>query len=114
MGTHWCRVVLLELLVLAAGASPPRTSAATATAARRPSVLFCAPAVPWNGGGGNEWVDLDYLALLHNASSGGFEVDYTESEADLNRSRIFQYNALVLFRSPRQQSGPNAGHYDPS
>jgi hypothetical protein len=37
----------------------------------------------------SEWVGLDDLQMLKNASSSGFEVDYTEPVAKLNRSRVF-------------------------
>ena len=66
----------------------------------RPSVLFCAP----HGLFASErtWVGLTYLRSLHNSSQpgGGFEVDWTESLADITRARIWRYNAIVLWISP--------------
>jgi hypothetical protein len=63
-----------------------------AAAQGRPSVLFCSPQGPAYG-----WVDLNYLAQLHQC---GFEVDYTDSLADITPQRISHYNTLVIFVTP--------------
>src|SRR5262249_48522320 len=58
----------------------------------RPALLVLSPQGTANG-----WVDLDYLDDLHRA---GFEVDYTDSLAEVTWDRLRQYNALVLYTCP--------------
>eukprot|EP01046_Picozoa_sp_COSAG06_P046544 COSAG06_NODE_6608_length_2857_cov_1.439811_1_plen_906_part_10 len=76
--------------------------------AARPSVLFASPSF----GETNVFIDLDYLMALHNDSSAPLQVDYTSSLLELNRSRIFQYNALVLFHSVMSPGGTGGGCND--
>lgn len=104
-------MLALHVLLLAV----PAVGLPSAERGVRPAVLFCAPAVPWAGGGGNEWFDLAYLSALANATNqrGGLEIDYTENLSELNRSRLFSYNAIVLFRSPRLAEAAGSG-YDPA
>jgi hypothetical protein len=63
------------------------------------SILFASPQPLGQG-----WVDLDLMRTLHNGSWAAdgrrWSVDFTTSLAELNRSRLFRYNALVLFISP--------------
>jgi len=68
-------------------------SVATANAAdRNPSILFCSPqGLAWG------WIDLNYLKELH---AKGFEVDYTNSLAEVTWERIKNYNVVVLFEQP--------------
>ena len=66
-----------------------------------PSVLFASPAF----GTSDVWISLDYLKGLHNDSDAPLHVDYTSSLTQLNRSRIFQYNAVVLFHSVMAPGG---------
>src|SRR5262249_52164241 len=74
-------VALLSVLALSASAHTPR-----------PALLVLSPQGTANG-----WVDLDYLGDLQRA---GFEVDYTESLAELTWDRIRQYNVLVVYTCP--------------
>eukprot|EP01050_Picozoa_sp_SAG11_P017188 SAG11_NODE_2448_length_3349_cov_1.648000_2_plen_378_part_00 len=72
----------------------------TKTSPPAPSILFAAPQPLGMG-----WVDLDLMRALHNGSwaadSGQrWSVDFTTSLAELNRTRLFQYNVVVLFVSP--------------
>ena len=62
----------------------------------QPAVLIVSPQ-----GAANGWVDLAYLNELHQA---GFEVDYTESMAEVTWERLKQYHVLVLYSCP-----PDAG-----
>ena len=64
----------------------------SAAAEGKPAVLFCSPQGPAYG-----WVDLKYLDELH---STGFEVDYTDSLADVTAERIRRYTLLVIFITP--------------
>jgi hypothetical protein len=48
-------------------------------------------------GTANGWVDLGYLADLHRA---GFEVDYTDSLAEVTWDRLRKYNVLVIYTCP--------------
>ncbi len=64
----------------------------SAAADGKPAVLFCSPQGPAYG-----WVDLNYLDELHQH---GFEVDSTESLADVTPERIRNYNAVVIFITP--------------
>ncbi|MFH1920619.1 MAG: hypothetical protein ABIP48_12120, partial [Planctomycetota bacterium] len=58
----------------------------------KPAVLFCSPQGVTYG-----WVDLTYLAELHEK---GFEVDYTETLADVTWERVKRYHVLVLYITP--------------
>ena len=74
-----------------------------------PSVLFASPSF----GTSNVYVNLEYLRSLLNDTSAPLQVDYTSSLAQLNRSRIFAYNALVLYSSPTTGKwGQPDGGYD--
>ena len=64
----------------------------------RPSLLFAAPSSA--GSFPIEWVGMDFLRDLY--TSGGIEVDFTFGLGELNRSRLFNYTAVVLFESPGQ------------
>ena len=59
---------------------------------RKPAILFCSPQGVSYG-----WLDLAYAAELHKK---GFEVDYTESLAELTAERIRRYNVLVIYITP--------------
>jgi hypothetical protein len=59
---------------------------------QRPALLVLSPQGTANG-----WVDLAYLADLHRA---GFEVDYTDSLAEVTWDRLRQYNVLVVYTCP--------------
>src|SRR4030095_4276370 len=61
-------------------------------AAQKPALLVVSPQGTANG-----WVDLGYLADLHQA---GFEVDYTDSLAEVTWDRLHRYNVLVLYTCP--------------
>ena len=65
---------------------------ALAAAAAQPAVLVVSPQ-----GTAGVWLDMDYLNELHQA---GFEVDYTESMADVTWNRLQRYNVLVLYTCP--------------
>ena len=65
---------------------------------KRPAILFCSPYGILRTTNG--WLDLTLLRSLHNGSWAHFEVDWTESLDDMNKSRLFKYNAVVLFKSP--------------
>lgn len=67
----------------------------------RPSILFCSPQ-----GAAYGWVDLTYLAELHER---GFQVDYTETLQDVTTARIQRYNLLAIYQPRRdhRQPGPN-------
>eukprot|EP01051_Picozoa_sp_SAG22_P004320 SAG22_NODE_229_length_14598_cov_13.257052_1_plen_1357_part_00 len=86
---------LLQLLLLAA--APITITAAEEGAPPPPrSVLFCTPSGPQEHGA--QWVSYGYMqALLSNHS---INVDFTSSIGELNRSRLSQYTALVLFETP--------------
>lgn len=58
----------------------------------KPSILFGSPQ-----GVGSGWIDLQYLTELH---ARGFEVDYTDSLADLTWDHIKRYNVVVLYTTP--------------
>ncbi len=84
-------------------AGRPKTSAASAavpaefahprqTVVSRPAVLFASPTGTVGAG-----VDLQYLRELHDK---GFEVDYTDSLAELTWDRVKQYNVLVITITP--------------
>jgi hypothetical protein len=81
-----CFATTLALLLCLDG----HQTAAAATA--RPALLIVSPKGTSDG-----WVDLDYLRELHAA---GFEVDYTDSLADVTWERLRQYNVLVLYNCP--------------
>lgn len=57
----------------------------------KPSILFGSPQ------GVSGWIDLQYLRELHDK---GFDVDYTDSLADLTWERISRYNVLFLYTTP--------------
>ena len=63
-----------------------------------PSLLFGTPSAP--GGFPAEWVGMDFLRDLY--TTAGIEVDFTFGLGELNRSRLFNYTAVVLFESPGQ------------
>jgi hypothetical protein len=77
--------LLLALALIIAVASP-------AFSEQKPAILFCSPQ-----GVGAGWIDLQYLWELHDK---GFEVDYTDSLADITADRIQRYNAVVLYVTP--------------
>ena len=81
-----------------------------AASAAAPSVLFASPTF----GTSNVYINLEYLKSLHNGdTSAPLQVDYTSSLGQLNRSRIFAYNALVLYSSPTTGKwGQPGGGYD--
>ena len=60
-----------------------------------PSLLICTPTPQALFPG--EWVSMHFMRSLQDA---GVQVDYTTSLADLNRTRIWNYTALLLFESP--------------
>ena len=76
-------------LILAVAAAP---ATAAAAGPPRPAILFCSPEGLAGG-----WLDLDYASELHRQ---GFEVDYTNSLADITWDRIRQYNVLVIYVTP--------------
>ena len=90
----WSDMVLPLLLLGAVGQS---------SMPHPPSILFAAPQPLGSG-----WVNLELMRALHNGSwaatdagtQRGWSVDFTTSLAELNRSRLFQYNVVVLFVSP--------------
>ena len=88
---------LLLLLLAAAESAPGGPPSSALPPSALPSLLVCTPQPLGNG-----WADLDLLRSLHNGSWGGqrWNVDFTVSLAELNRTRIFRYNALVVFVSP--------------
>jgi len=59
---------------------------------QRPALLVLSPQGTANG-----WVDLGYLADLQRA---GFEVDYTDSLAEVTWDRLQRYNILVVYTCP--------------
>jgi hypothetical protein len=63
--------------------------AARAAPIKKPSILFVCP-----GKLGWLCVDLDYLAKMHKL---GFEVDQSPILADVNRTRLWKYNTIVVF-----------------
>ena len=88
------RLALLLSVLLAAGAA----------GATKPAILVVSPQGVAGG-----WVDLQYLTELHR---DGFEVDYTDSMADVTWQRLQQYNALVIYSCPPlrgQNAWPFAG-----
>jgi len=64
-------------------------------AAQKPAVLIVCPHL-----GSSNWADLNYLAELHEA---GFEVGYTDTNADFTWDRAKQYNVLVIYSVPPEQ-----------
>lgn len=77
-------------------------AAAVATAPQqRPAILF-ATFANGNGPAWDGYVEQAFAAELINGSTSErrFEVDFLDAFADLNTSRLEQYNALVLFQSP--------------
>lgn len=71
-----------------------------------PSILFAAPQPLGEG-----WVNLDLMRALHNGSWAAglaWSVDFTTGLAELNHSRLFRYNAVVLFVSPIAAAAMNA------
>jgi hypothetical protein len=90
IAAYWLRVHFFTLLLLGL------LTCAAAAAAPRPAVLVVSPQ-----GTTGVWLDLTYLNELHQA---GFEIDYTDSMADVTWSRLQQYNVLVLYTCP-----PDAG-----
>jgi hypothetical protein len=59
---------------------------------QHPALLVLSPQGTANG-----WVDLAYLEDLRRA---GFEVDYTDSLADVTWDRLQRYNVLVVYTCP--------------
>ncbi len=103
------RRTFLKAGALAGAALLTRDSArlARAAATARPSILFCSPKGLVGG-----WIDLEYLRELHTQ---GFEVDYTNSLAELTWDRIRPYNVLVLYVTPDSWAvNPNVGLNQPS
>jgi len=78
---------VLSLALLATLLLPASTGAAD-----RPALLVVSP-----HGTANGWVDLAYLAELH---ATGFEVDYTDSLAEVTWERLRRYNVLIIYTCP--------------
>jgi len=83
---YWFQVRFFVLLVLSL------LVCADADATQQPAVLVVSPQ-----GTTGVWLDLGYLNELQQA---GFEIDYTDSMADVTWSRLQQYNVLVLYTCP--------------
>lgn len=97
----WSRHAAIVSAVESADHAPEIDDSVHSGGAPGPSVLFASPAF----GTADVWIDLDYLTSLHNDSAAALQVDYTSSLTQLNRSRIFQYNAIVLFHSVMAPGG---------
>jgi hypothetical protein len=94
---------VMNLLAMAAAAALLLSGAAVGPPAedvqqRRAAILFCSPHGVLRTTNG--WLDLALLRLMHNGSWASFEVDWTETLDDMNQTRLFKYNAVVLFKSP--------------
>lgn len=92
----WLQNGIARRLVLAVALIVSLVLPCNAAQGQRPAVLVVSPQGTANG-----WVDLGYLADLHKA---GFEVDYTDSLAEVTWDRLRRYNALVIYTCP-----PDAG-----
>eukprot|EP01048_Picozoa_sp_COSAG05_P009115 COSAG05_NODE_728_length_7700_cov_14.555979_4_plen_1006_part_00 len=90
-------MLLIRLLVLQNAAA---VALAAGSAQQRASILFCSPYGLLKTTNG--WLDLGLLRLMRNGSfdEAEFEVDWTETLDDMNKTRLFKYNAVVLFKSP--------------
>ena len=74
---------------------PPPPGSADAVA----SLLIACP--QGNGPFPEEWIRMDFMRGLANSSAGPpIQVDYTHSLSELNRSRLFNYSAVLLFTTP--------------
>ena len=83
MGNYFNAIAASCLLLVGslAAAAPPG-----------PAILFCSPEGMAGG-----WLDLGYAGELHRQ---GFEVDYTNSLAEITWDRIRPYNVLVIYVTP--------------
>lgn len=83
MGYRWTWIVAAVFVL---------SSHIVLAADRKPAVLFCSPQGPCYG-----WLDLTYAKELQ---AKGFEVDFTETLAEVAWERIKQYDVLVIFITP--------------
>ena len=89
----------LAVAIYAVATLPSGHHGGTSSGSGRPSVLFATPIMKASTPGWYGWADSAYMQQLYNGTPG-FEVDFLDSQDDLNRSRLFRYHAVVLFLSP--------------
>ena len=65
-----------------------------------PSLLVGCPQTPTPFPG--QWISMGWMKAIANGSATGtpIQVDFATALSDLNRSRVFNYSAVLLFESP--------------
>ena len=77
------------------------TAAAAPAATPGPSLLICCPGGPFPYP--FSWVTMDWMRSIQQT---GVAVDFTNGLADCNRSRVFNYTAVLVFDSQASMTSP--------